>query len=238
MKNISSFWSIFIIFMANHVVFSDVDHHVAVSLVSLLLLITKNKMAASGGAGGRVPPPVWWKQTHLRCLLTKTQVLRVLPVKKEKKKGFGETWEGRVIARRVDEALRVRVAVKSKKKWKSESCFTLLLTRGEKDPQRSDQRACDKRVWHVKNVVFVTAPGVCDCYSLSLSGQLFISKEIEWALDFLPGAGSATMRDSVGASWWWWPILMTACLAADTAPGAATGGHSLKGELHGMTYKR
>jgi hypothetical protein len=37
-------------------------------------------------------------------------------VKKEKKKGFGETWEGRVIARRVDEALRVRVAVKSKKK--------------------------------------------------------------------------------------------------------------------------
>jgi hypothetical protein len=29
--------------MANHVVFSDVDHHVAVSLVSLLLLVTKTK---------------------------------------------------------------------------------------------------------------------------------------------------------------------------------------------------
>jgi hypothetical protein len=29
--------------VANHVVFSDVDRHVAVSLVSLLLLVTKTK---------------------------------------------------------------------------------------------------------------------------------------------------------------------------------------------------
>jgi hypothetical protein len=37
------FGPFFDIFMVNHDVFSDVDHHVAVSLVSLLLLVTKTK---------------------------------------------------------------------------------------------------------------------------------------------------------------------------------------------------
>ena len=82
MKNISSFWSIFFFkWLKSRGVFRCWPPCGSVAGVAPVPR-DKNKMAASGGAGGGVPPPVWWKQTHLRCLLTKTQVFRVLPVKK------------------------------------------------------------------------------------------------------------------------------------------------------------
>ncbi len=84
----------------------------------------------------------------------------------------------------------------------------------------------------MKNVVFVTAPGVKTAIPYLLVDSFSLGKrEIEWAQVFLPGVGSATMR-----ALWWWPLLLTACLAADTAPGAATGGHSLKGGWHGNIF--
>ncbi len=164
--------------------FSDVDHHVAVSLVSLQLLVTKTKwrpveaLVAEchhlGGENKHTSGVCWPKHRCFASFLRKKGVWGEVRGEGNSQKG-GLSPEG-----------QTQSSCEIQKKWKSESCSTVHSfsdTPGKKASKEATKEHVTREC-HVKNVVFVTAPGETAIPYLLVDNFSLGKREIEWAQVF------------------------------------------------------